>query len=62
MAEKELFEYYKDDYKVQQIYWSPQKASLVLESWQRKFADVSKYKSEQIFNFEFEGFALMNSK
>lgn len=40
MGEKELFEYYVDDYKVHQIDWTPQKAALVLESWQRKFSQV----------------------
>lgn len=42
MDDKELFEYHERTYKTQHIYWTPQKAALVLESWQRKFSEVSK--------------------
>ncbi|XP_078574684.1 protein patched homolog 1-like isoform X1 [Branchiostoma floridae x Branchiostoma japonicum] len=35
-----LYEYYKDDYKVHDIHWSPSKAGEVLEEWQRKFTEA----------------------
>lgn len=41
MSEKELYDWFYDDYKVLKIDWTPQKAALVLETWQRKFAEVS---------------------
>lgn len=38
MGEKDLFECYEQDYKVHSMDWSLDKARMVLEAWQRKFA------------------------
>lgn len=40
MADQEMFDYWKNHYKVHNIEWSLDKAKLVLEAWQRKFAEV----------------------
>ncbi|XP_052102126.1 protein patched homolog 1-like [Mytilus californianus] len=40
MAEKSLYEFWQDDYKVHSIEWSQDKAKQVLETWQRKFIEV----------------------
>lgn len=40
MAEQEMFEFWRNHYKVHNIEWSLDKAKLVLEAWQRKFAEV----------------------
>ncbi|XP_065204858.1 protein patched-like [Planococcus citri] len=50
MSEKELYDYFSDDYKVQKIDWTPQKAALVLETWQRKFSDEVKRQLKQFPN------------
>lgn len=41
MAEKELFEFWRDHIKVHNLDWSRDKARKVLEAWQRKFTEVS---------------------
>lgn len=41
MGEHELFEYYFGSYKVHQAGWSQEKASLVLNAWQKQFTQVS---------------------
>ena len=41
MAEQEMYEFYQHTYKVHNLDWSVDKARLVLEAWQRKFAEVS---------------------
>lgn len=38
MGEKNLFEFYEQDYKVHSMDWTIEKARMVLEAWQRKFA------------------------
>ena len=40
MGEKQMFEYYQDDYKVHAIDWTMEKAKEVLQAWQRKFSKV----------------------
>lgn len=40
MSEQELYEFYVNDYKVHHISWTPQKAGMVLEAWQKKFSQV----------------------
>lgn len=41
MGEREMFEYYADSFKVHHVSWSQEKATAVLDAWQRKFAAVS---------------------
>lgn len=40
MGEHELFEYWLGHYKVNHIGWTKEKAALVLNAWQKKFAEV----------------------
>ncbi|XP_013398571.1 protein patched homolog 1 isoform X2 [Lingula anatina] len=40
MAEKQMFEYYEDSYKVTSIDFTREKARAILEAWQRKFTQV----------------------
>ena len=40
LGEKELYDYYSDQYKVHSINWSQEKAKKILEAWQRKFTQV----------------------
>ena len=39
MGERELFEYWSDTYKVHHVDWTQEKAALVLETWQNRFAE-----------------------
>lgn len=41
MGERELFEFWSDTYKIHHVAWSQEKAALVLETWQRRFSEVS---------------------
>lgn len=41
LGEHELYEFWSGDYKVHHIGWSRDKAALVLNAWQKKFAEVS---------------------
>lgn len=45
MGEREMFEYYADSFKVHHVSWSQEKATAVLDAWQRKFATVSIFKA-----------------
>nr|CAD7410068.1 unnamed protein product [Timema poppensis] len=38
MGERELYEFWSETYKVHHLDWTQEKASLVLEMWQRRFA------------------------
>jgi patched 1 len=38
MGEREMFEFWSDHYKVHHIGWSPEKASEILNAWQKKFS------------------------
>nr|CAD7573268.1 unnamed protein product [Timema californicum] len=38
MGERELYDFWSETYKVHHLDWSQEKASLVLEMWQRRFA------------------------
>lgn len=40
MSPKQLFEHFKDDYEIHDINWNEEKATAILESWQRKFVEV----------------------
>lgn len=42
MGERELYDYFADTYKVHHIDWSQEKASQVLETWQRAFSNQVK--------------------
>lgn len=42
MGERELFEYWSDTYKVHHVDWTQEKAAIVLETWQNKFAEEVK--------------------
>ncbi|RWS17150.1 protein patched-like protein, partial [Dinothrombium tinctorium] len=46
MAEQDMFEYWKNHWKVHNIEWSVEKARLVLEAWQRKFSEEVQRVSE----------------
>ncbi|KAK1879331.1 Protein patched like 1 [Dissostichus eleginoides] len=37
---KQLYEHFKDDYEIHDINWNEDKATAILESWQRKFVEV----------------------
>ncbi|XP_072401810.1 protein patched [Diabrotica undecimpunctata] len=39
MGDHELYEFWSDNYKVHHISWSKEKATTVLNAWQKKFAD-----------------------
>ncbi|XP_057663155.1 protein patched [Diorhabda carinulata] len=39
MGDHELYEFWSDNYKVHHISWNKDKASIVLNAWQKKFAD-----------------------
>ncbi|KAG8179321.1 hypothetical protein JTE90_021988 [Oedothorax gibbosus] len=47
MAEKELFEFWRDHIKVHNLDWSVDKAKKVLEAWQRKFTEIVMEQSEE---------------
>ncbi|KAK9979243.1 hypothetical protein ABG768_012683 [Culter alburnus] len=40
MSPKQLYEHFKDDYEIHDINWNEDKATAILESWQRKFVEV----------------------
>ncbi|KAG7456958.1 hypothetical protein MATL_G00241440 [Megalops atlanticus] len=40
MSPKQLYEHFKDDYEIHDINWNQEKATAILESWQRKFVEV----------------------
>lgn len=42
MGERELYEYWSDTYKVHNVDWTQEKAAIVLETWQNKFAEAVK--------------------
>ncbi|XP_033861066.3 protein patched homolog 1 isoform X1 [Acipenser ruthenus] len=41
MSPKQLYEHFKDDYDIHDINWNEEKATAILESWQRKFVEVA---------------------
>lgn len=41
MGEKDMYDFWSDHYKVHNVDWTPQKARLVLDTWQRTFKQVS---------------------
>lgn len=43
MSPKQLYEHFKDDYEIHDINWNEDKATAILESWQRKFVEVISY-------------------
>lgn len=42
MGERELYEFWTDSYKVHHVDWTQEKAAIVLETWQNKFAEEVK--------------------
>ncbi|KAL7879822.1 hypothetical protein SRHO_G00020760 [Serrasalmus rhombeus] len=40
MSPKQLYEHFKDDYEIHDINWNEDKATAILETWQRKFVEV----------------------
>lgn len=40
MSPKQLYEHFKDDYEIHDINWNQEKATAILETWQRKFVEV----------------------
>lgn len=40
MGEKEMYEYWSQDYRVHNLDWSQEKAAQILDAWQRKFTRV----------------------
>lgn len=51
MRDQDMYEYWKDDYKVHNIEWSVEKAKQVLEAWQRKFTEVRYDCSSKKFHY-----------
>uniref|UniRef100_A0A8C5G4G7 SSD domain-containing protein n=1 Tax=Gouania willdenowi TaxID=441366 RepID=A0A8C5G4G7_GOUWI len=47
MSPKQLYEHFKDDYEIHDINWNEEKATAILESWQRKFVEVIPSNSSQ---------------
>lgn len=43
-GEHQMYEYWKEDQKTMNIDWTLEKAKMVLETWHRKFTDVSEHK------------------
>lgn len=43
MGEKDLYDYYNEDYKVHGIDWNQDKALQVLQAWQREFTQVGPF-------------------
>ncbi|CAM4713375.1 protein patched homolog 1-like isoform X4 [Lepidochelys kempii] len=41
MSPRQLFEHFKDDYEIQEIGWSEEKAAAILEAWQREFVELA---------------------
>uniref|UniRef100_A0A8C3FJ33 Patched 2 n=1 Tax=Chrysemys picta bellii TaxID=8478 RepID=A0A8C3FJ33_CHRPI len=40
MSPRQLYEHFRDDYEIQDIGWSEEKAAAILEAWQREFVEV----------------------
>uniref|UniRef100_A0A4W4FF10 SSD domain-containing protein n=1 Tax=Electrophorus electricus TaxID=8005 RepID=A0A4W4FF10_ELEEL len=40
MSSKQLYEHFKDDYEIHDLNWNEEKATAILEAWQRKFVEV----------------------
>uniref|UniRef100_A0A669BHM2 Patched 2 n=1 Tax=Oreochromis niloticus TaxID=8128 RepID=A0A669BHM2_ORENI len=47
MSPKQLYEHFKDDYEIHDINWNEEKATAILESWQRKFVESIPANSSQ---------------
>ncbi|XP_049784398.1 protein patched [Schistocerca cancellata] len=44
MGERELYDFWSASYKVHHVEWTPEKAALVLDTWQRRFSEeLQKY-------------------
>ncbi|XP_064415511.1 protein patched homolog 1 [Latimeria chalumnae] len=41
MSPKQLYEHFRDDYEIHDINWNEEKATAILETWQRKFVEVA---------------------
>ncbi|XP_074858497.1 protein patched homolog 2 [Carettochelys insculpta] len=41
MSPRQLYEHFRDDYEIQDIGWSEQKAAAILEAWQREFVELA---------------------
>jgi len=48
MGEKDLYDYYRDTYKVHGIDWTLEKARLVLDTWRRQFTQVTQSTSHHL--------------
>ncbi|UYV80467.1 PTCH1 [Cordylochernes scorpioides] len=58
LAEKQLYEVWKDSYKVHNQDWSVERARMVLEAWQRKFTQVlGNLHANLTRHHEFHGFS-----
>uniref|UniRef100_A0A4W3I8T4 Patched 2 n=1 Tax=Callorhinchus milii TaxID=7868 RepID=A0A4W3I8T4_CALMI len=47
MSPKQLYEHFKDDYEIHDINWNEEKATAILEIWQRKFVETVLQNSSQ---------------
>ncbi|RWS27495.1 putative hedgehog receptor patched-like protein, partial [Leptotrombidium deliense] len=55
MAEHDMFEFWKNHWKVHNIDWSVEKARLVLEAWQRKFTEeIRRFSESNNFGNDYE--------
>nr|XP_033771764.1 protein patched homolog 2 isoform X5 [Geotrypetes seraphini] len=41
MSPRQLYEHFKDDYEIHDINWNEEKATAILEAWQRKFVELA---------------------
>ncbi|EMP34073.1 Protein patched like protein 2 [Chelonia mydas] len=41
MSPRQLYEHFKDDYEIQEIGWSEEKAAAILEAWQRELGELA---------------------
>uniref|UniRef100_A0A8C3H7Y4 Patched 2 n=1 Tax=Chrysemys picta bellii TaxID=8478 RepID=A0A8C3H7Y4_CHRPI len=41
MSPRQLYEHFRDDYEIQDIGWSEEKAAAILEAWQREFVELA---------------------
>ncbi|KAM6948197.1 protein patched homolog 1, partial [Aplochiton taeniatus] len=57
MSPQQLYEHFKDDYEIHDINWSQEKATAILESWQRKFVEVVHHSVPQNSSQSVRGFS-----
>lgn len=62
MGEREMYEFWNDHYKVHHVGWTPEKATQVLDAWQKKFsAEVNKIMKSDTITPYYEIFAFSSA-